>query len=340
MVQLDMVEADDPGDHSRCRGIETSAYRFAGAVVYSEIELPELSAAETQSTPLLAVVRYWNDRDIVSCSETLLERTVLEGGLVVARDRAAAVSAVCFPGVAEFRWHDSTSVLTARVSDGAAPHTVRHLLLDQVLPRVMAHGGHTVLHGSCILTERGAVAFVGRSGRGKSTISAALSMFGCKFLSDDGVAVSFGKSSVKACATYPSLRLMPDSVMQIVGSKLKTTAMADYSNKRRVHAEFCSAATMSYPLRAIYALDGCGSLRISQLRGREACAAILGNAFLLDVKDPQRAARQLQSAGQILGKVPIFSLRYPRQFSELPQVCKALVEHWSSLPEPAREEAA
>jgi hypothetical protein len=248
--------------------------------------------------------------------------------------------AVCFPGAAEFIWNANSRVLTVRANDGAAPHTVRHLLLDQVLPRVMAHIGHTVLHASCILTEWGAVAFVGRSGLGKSTISAALESLGCKILSDDGVAVTVGNSVVDACATYPSLRLMPDSVMKIFGSKLKTTAMADYCSKRRVHAEFCSEATMSHPLRAVYALEGCGSLRITQLAGREACAAILGNAFLLDVNDTQRAARQLQSAGQILCKVPVFSLRYPRQFSELSQVCNALVEHWSSLPEPVTEEAS
>jgi hypothetical protein len=316
---------------------EPVAHEFAGALVASEIELPELGkVVPADGTPVINI-RYENATDSLRAIPQARECHVIDGDFRIDKDDASDLITIHFPGIADFYWCESTRVLFVRADDGVASHTIRHLLLDQVLPRVLAHTGRTVLHGSCVLTERGVAAFIGRSGQGKSTLSAALASHGSKLLSDDGFALTIGDCTVDARATYPSLRLLPDSVKELFGRCSTTTAVADYSRKRRVHAEFGAEAADAYPLSAIYLLGECGSLRVSKLGGREACAAILSNSFQLDANDTGRAARHLRSASRLLCLVPVFRLTYPRRYCELPRVCSILQEHMRILP--ARSEA-
>ena len=57
---------------------------------------------------------------------------------------------------------------------GTPASTVRHLFLDQVIPLLLSRRELLVLHASAVLTAHGAIAFVGKSGQGKSTLAASL----------------------------------------------------------------------------------------------------------------------------------------------------------------------
>jgi ABC-type multidrug transport system fused ATPase/permease subunit len=54
---------------------------------------------------------------------------------------------------------------SAEISDG----TIQHLYLNQVLPLALSQQGKLVFHASAVQIGAGAVAFMGPSGRGKST---------------------------------------------------------------------------------------------------------------------------------------------------------------------------
>jgi len=51
-------------------------------------------------------------------------------------------------------------------------HTIEHLLVDQVLPRLLAHEGQLLLHACAVNVDGRTVLFLGKSGWGKSTIAA------------------------------------------------------------------------------------------------------------------------------------------------------------------------
>src|SRR4030095_9116966 len=71
----------------------------------------------------------------------------------------------------------------ARVAIG----TFRHLFLDQVLPLVLSHRGVTVLHASAFAGSRGAVALIGATGVGKSTLAASFGTNGWPVIADDAL---------------------------------------------------------------------------------------------------------------------------------------------------------
>ncbi|TAJ26289.1 MAG: hypothetical protein EPO64_06630, partial [Nitrospirae bacterium] len=65
-----------------------------------------------------------------------------------------------------------------------SPDTLRHLLLDNVLPLALTLQGHDTLHATAVLTTQGVCAFIGPSGAGKSTLAASFLFAGYPVLSD------------------------------------------------------------------------------------------------------------------------------------------------------------
>ena len=51
--------------------------------------------------------------------------------------------------------------------------TTRHQLLDHVLPRVLEHLGHLMIHAGAVCTPHGVIIFVGDTGAGKSSLVAS-----------------------------------------------------------------------------------------------------------------------------------------------------------------------
>ncbi|MGQ0799775.1 MAG: hypothetical protein ACT4NL_06650 [Pseudomarimonas sp.] len=110
--------------------------------------------------------------------------------------------------------------------------TREHLLLDQVLPRVLAHRGLLLLHASAVLIGERAVCFVAASGVGKSTLAAMLAAQGCPLLADDVVRIEVAPDDLFVHPGYPSLRLWEDSTALVPVRHVRSVApMADYSSK-------------------------------------------------------------------------------------------------------------
>ena len=87
---------------------------------------------------------------------------------------------------------------------GIPDETATHMLLDQVIPRVLGLQGRVLIHGSAVASPEGrACAFVGMSGRGKSTLAASFYRDGWRMLADDCIQLDIEDGSVLGLAAYP-----------------------------------------------------------------------------------------------------------------------------------------
>jgi hypothetical protein len=92
-------------------------------------------------------------------------------------------------------------------------------LLGPVFGFVLRLRGLTALHASAAVINGYAVAFVGGGGAGKSTIVAALARAGHRVLSDDIAVLEEVSGTFRIKPAYPQIRLWPDSVNILFGTK-------------------------------------------------------------------------------------------------------------------------
>jgi len=198
----------------------------------------------------------------------------------------------------------------------------RHLLLDHVLPRVVAAIQGPVLHGALLEIGGAGVAIIGASGVGKSTLAAALKVRGARLLSDDAMQLAKTSTSIRAIGTYPSLRLWPDSLRKLFPNGSVSTP-SGVALKRRIRV--AAAAKASVPLRSVHILAGpSDKLAITRTNPARACMALVANAFQLDPTNVGAARETLEFMRTVAVDVPVYSVRFPHEFEELPAVCDAV----------------
>ena len=142
-----------------------------------------------------------------------------------------------FPGLADFEVSGDGGQVQAWPAPGVTAATVEHLHLNQVVPLALSRQGKLMLHGSSVDVDGQGVAFVGVSGRGKSTLAASFATEGRRFLSDDGMHLEWADTQFQIIPSHPSVRLWEDS--QDGAGRVGSTPMApaiDFTTKARLLA--------------------------------------------------------------------------------------------------------
>jgi hypothetical protein len=241
-----------------------------------------------------------------------------------------------FPDVCDFLLQFEPSRILIKTETAVELATVEHLLVDQVLPRFLAHRGALLVHASAVEIEGRTALFIGQSGRGKSTLAGLLQSSGQRILSDDCLCVELHEAGVTAMPTYPSLRLYADSLAEVMPHATESSAMAENSDKRRVPVNLADGDLKPSRVAALYLLGDPAlapvETAITSVRPAEACLALIRDSFQLDVTDRSRMVSQLGLCSEVARRLPAFRLDYPRDFSRSSTLLQRLGEHLQSLP--------
>ena len=264
-----------------------------------------------------------------------------DGSVLLACARDGDSYRLGMPGLATFLVEEGGAVITCHPHETLPPGTLEHLLIDQVLPRVLTHRGRLVLHAGCVATRHGALGFLGDSGAGKSTLCAEFARAGHPLLGDDGILVRpAAVSGFEALATYPGLRLLPDPLAHLFDDRSGGAQVAHYTEKRRLDRDSggFTLAPGAEPLRALYWLDAGPTVDIQLLPEREAFMALVAASFQLHLDDQERSRGHFERVGALLDAIPVRRLSYPRDFARLGAVREALLADVTALASPASSE--
>ena len=235
-----------------------------------------------------------------------------------------------FPGLADFEVSGDGRTVVGYPTEDSDETTVEHLYINQLVPLALSRQGQPAFHASVVTLEGGAVAFLGKTGMGKSTLAASFALRGSTFLTDDALLVEEAPDGCKARPSHPSIRLWDDSVEALVGDDFKQASPISYSDKTRLLAgdalTFCEEPRN---LLAAFVLENKDSeiVAIRHLAGVERYMAWLENSFLLDIEDNELLARHFEWTHRISGAVPTFALDYPRDYGMLSDVHRAVREY-------------
>lgn len=292
-------------------------------ILASSRRLPELTVCPHKSATLRLK---WTRAPLKTRSCRWIHHWTVSGGKVwLAIGRETDGYIFRFRTFADFHWSPRQRVLTCHVRPRTEMRTVRHLLLDQVLPVISSAEHVSGFHASAVLVGDEAVAFAGKTGRGKSTLAASFAAVGFPAMTDDCLIVKEGGERFLAVPAYASLRLWADAANAVGGNLGPRRRVTAYSQKIRFNG---STSKMSFrtapaPLRCVYLLETRPATRgvlIERLSERDAFMALVRLSFRLDPYDPVHLANEMDRLARLSQTVSVRLLRVPRRLDNLSSV--------------------
>lgn len=207
-----------------------------------------------------------------------------------------------------------------------APDMEQHLLLDHVLPLVLAQQGALVVHGGLISRDEKGVVLMGASGVGKSTLTAFAWQRGWTVGGDDGVVV-FATDPPMAEPTYPTVRLSPASA-DLLG--IDTRTAPSVVGKVRLPANGGEPFRQDpVEVRLIASLEPAPAgddARFEQLSGVEAHARLFGSTFHAELTRERLLAAIVGDLASIVETATVGRLSVPRGLDGL-AAAERLLQH-------------
>ena len=181
-------------------------YLLGGITLVSEIALPELPLLQpNEVTPHPVTIRLGEIADYP------LSSVEIDGDCFA----TATQYFLRIEGIARYQVNHGREVLV-NVEAGAPALNVRAYLLGTVFAVLCQQRGLVPLHASAVISDGGVVAFLGRSGQGKSSLAAHLARRGFPVMADDICLIDLESGSdAMVIPTAPWLKLWRDSLANL-----------------------------------------------------------------------------------------------------------------------------
>lgn len=204
-----------------------------------------------------------------------------------------------------------------------------YLLVD-ALSFSMVRLGKEPVHATAVVTDRGAIAFLGHSGDGKSTLAAMLLRSGAKLLTDDMLVLTQVGNRWVAAPGPPRIKLYRPIAERILGQATKGTPMNGETEKLILPLAATDVSTEAVPLVAIYLLDEQGNPEdprpaIHRLSPAAAFPRVLAHTAGHYPSEQRRLRQQFDFATALVRQVPISTLAYQRDETQMWDVRDAVL---------------
>lgn len=230
--------------------------------------------------------------------------------------------------------------IACRRFDEATDAAFEVYLLGQALSIALVKMGLEPLHGTAVVIDGRAVAFLGRSHFGKSTLAASFAAAGHRLLTDDVLVLRPSpQGRLVAHPGPPRIKLYSDIARKLLPPSLARASLYGRQVPKLILSLDASACCSSpAPIAALYVLGSARqafhgqACRIEALSAKERFYYLIANTMDDSVVDPRRLERHFQSTVGLLSSVPVRRLVYPRDFRKLPAVRDAICADLANLP--------
>lgn len=225
------------------------------------------------------------------------------------------------PSGGAFRVRDGNTI----VVDPAPDSDVRALRLGIVGPLlgvILTQRGRFVLHASTVAIDGQAVAFFGPSGRGKSTLTAALTRAGHPLIADDMTVIRTAGDQPVVQPGFPRLKLWPDSAEALQHDVEALPLLHPERTKRSVQLS-SGFQTQPLPLSRCYLLEDGDEESVSELAPKEAVLTLIGHTYQAQwLHQIGASGPNLLNCGALVRSGVVRRLRRRRTFEALPDVIR------------------
>ena len=311
-------------------------YRIFDTTIRCQFPLPELPPVAREDFTI-SVMMGEGDPDQFDSQgfETAFEWCDNDDLVVCWCERRVNEYLFVFPRNASFHI-TSEGLITCFLHEGSTMQLLRHLLLNQIIPRYLATTGRLVLHGGAVTLANGkSVAFLGNSGFGKSTLVSSFHQNGATLINDDCILLGCTENGVTAIGGLSGIRLFPDSVGAVFSESTGFTNYAPYTDKQQLFLKDEVGDNPPEPskLDALFLLndpkeDPTDIVSIDAATAGDAMLAMIYGAFSLDPSDKKMITSNFHNVGKAINEqLNIFKLQYPRVHERLPEVRATVIKH-------------
>jgi len=209
--------------------------------------------------------------------------------------------------------------------------------LGRVFSFALVKMGYEPLHAATVVVDGRAVAFLGASAFGKSSLAACFVARGHPLLTDDTLRLEERESHYVAFPGPPRLRLLPKVARLYLGNVADSVIMNPREKESKApKLVFRLSALQSFghvaPLAAIYVVTAPRKVHrrqqivIGSLSPLQALINVVRFTHNDELTNPDRLSRQLDAAQRLIASVPIRSLAYPRILASLDEVKDAVLK--------------
>jgi len=213
--------------------------------------------------------------------------------------------------------------------------------LGRVFSFALVKMGFEPLHAATIVVDGKAVAFLGASTFGKSSLAACFIAAGYPLLTDDTLRLEERDDGYVAFPGPPRLRLMPKIGRLYLGSDDGVVMNPREENAKAPKLVYRLSPAQSFshvaPLRAIYAVTPPRKvyrkqqIMIAKVAPLQALMNVLSYTHNAELTYGDRLSRQFESARRLIESVPLRSLGYPRILASLNEVKDAVLKDLETL---------
>lgn len=237
----------------------------------------------------------------------------------------------------EFHISPDSRTIHARAFPGVPEESLQVYLLGQVISFALIGLGIESLHASTIVINGAAVAIIGDSGYGKSSLAGAFVRAGFKLLSDDLLVLEASGSGFTAFPGLPRLKLYDVMANRFITDRCGGVAMNQDHSPKRIYPMEQDWHRSPAPLAAFYSLveprltANLLNVRMDTLTEREAFLEITKNSFNVAMREIGRLEKHMSWARDIANVVPVRRLAYPRKVEMFEPVISAVVKDLKTL---------
>jgi hypothetical protein len=234
------------------------------------------------------------------------------------------------PSGGAFRVRDGVEIVIAPAPD----FDIRALRLGIVGPLlgvILTQRGRFVLHASTVAVDGKAVAFFGPSGRGKSTLTAALTRAGHPLIADDMTVIETTNDTPIVQPGFPRLKLWPDSAEALEHDVDALPLLHPERTKRSLQLSSAFHA-QPLPLARCYLLEDGDAESVSELAPKEAVLTLIGYTYQAQwLHQTGASGANLLHCGALVRSGVVRRLQRRRMFDALPDVIRFIEDDVRSL---------
>lgn len=280
------------------------AYTVFGLNIHSEIALPSLPPGHHAA-------------DVVIKLGVVTPPALQRGRYGLWYSVTPETTYIRWEGVGDFHIQGGCEI-TVMPDPTVLDHSLQRFILGSALGSTLFQRGQLALHASAVVGPTGAIAFIGESGWGKSTLAAGLHARGYRMLADDLLAVRAGTERHLVFPGLPEFKLWPDT-LSALGEDRMALAEVFPGQEKRIRPVSNNRQCDPTPLDRLYVL-GCGEQHeIVPLSPNEVIFELVRHTYGIGVFHPIGPRQHFLQCTSLAQSTPALCLKRRRiSLDELP----------------------